>query len=287
MKKRRNKNLGREEWGRRAQAIVDRPVVELHSQAITPRRSATQRMHDMAHEEWMKWANVVVERLAAVLPDYVPMPMPSRRLRDADALTVEKPGRGEWMKWAQVVVDRLTTCVRVYSKPPYEDVFMSDKERQEKNGKALDLLRRIHALTDEADTPTDSLTELEHHDERVISGLKVLLRETLEYLPDLSADMQKLLKSSWLDNCNGRLADELFRGHMGYEPEGIGSGYVEHGRLPESLQNLLEREEIGQGRHPREELRATQPHNPRSQEESHRRWVERNSQVLRTAGRVE
>ncbi len=163
-----------------------------------------------------------------------------------------KPAHEEWMRWAEVVIDRLTTCVHVYSKPPHDGDFMPEAERQAKNAKTLDLLRRIHGLTDDASTPSDSFEDVENHNERVIAGLRVLMQETLERLPDLSTDMQKLLKSPWFDKCNGRLANELFRGPMGNEEEGIGSGQPEHGRLPEALTDLLEEEEMGDIRSSRE-----------------------------------
>lgn len=209
--------------------------------------------------------------------------------------SLAKPSREEWVQWAQVVIDRLTTCVHIFSHPPYEDVFMADHERLDKNAKTLSLLRRIHTLTDEAETPTGSLKEVADHDERVIAGLSVLLRETLSRLPSLSSDMQFLLKSPWYDKCNGRLASELFRGPMGNEPEGIGSGYAEHGRLPEVLEILLEREETGDYRAPRSALHrhggdsssadASGPQ--RSDEDIRRRWTDKNSQYLRSAGRVD
>jgi len=198
---------------------------------------------------------------------------------------IQKPSHQEWLDWAQVVIDRLTTCVHVYSKPPHEDVFIADHERQEKNAKTVNLLRRIHALTDEVDTPTESLAEVAYHDERVIAGLTVLLRDTLDQLPELSTDMQKLLKSSWHSKCAGRLADELFRGPMGNEQEGVGSGFPEHGRLPEVLQNLLEREQTGDSRRPREAL--VRSSEPRRHDETQRRWADKNSQFLRSAGRVD
>lgn len=193
----------------------------------------------------------------------------------------QKPAREEWVRWAGVVIDRLTTCVHIYSKPPHDDVFVPDSERQSKNARTLDLLRRIYALTDDADTPTDSLDDLEHHDERVIAGLAVLLRDTMILLPDLSADMQKFLKSPWYDNCNGRLATELFRGPLGNEPEGIGSGYAEHGRLPRALEELLEREQMGETRRSRESL--FREEKPQRHEDTRRR----NPRYLRTAGQVE
>jgi len=203
----------------------------------------------------------------------------------------QKPSHEDWLHWAQVVIDRLTTCVHTYSKPPYDDVFMAEKERQTKNARTVDLLRRIHTLTDDAVTPTDSLADVAYHDERVIAGLTVLLQETLAYLPELSADMQKLLKSPWFDKCNGRLASELFRGSMGNLPEGIGSGYPEQGRLPETLQNLLSRERMGDSRKPRQALHrhteqdGTEPQRTASNDK--RRWADRNSSSLRSAGRVD
>jgi hypothetical protein len=207
----------------------------------------------------------------------------------------QKPSHEEWLRWAQVVIDRLTTCVHVYSKPPYPEVFITEKERQDKNARTLQLLRSIHTLTDEADTPTDSLADVAHHDERVVAGLAQLLLQAKAALPELSTDMQKLLKTHWFDNCNGRLASELFRGPMGNEPEGIGSGHAEHGRLPLSLDNLFEREKEGDVRQPREALHRHKegrrendgPGPKRHTADAKRRWADRNSSSLRSAGRVD
>jgi len=209
-----------------------------------------------------------------------------------------KPSHDEWLRWSQVVIDRLAACVHVYSKPPHDDVFIAEKDRQEKNARTLDLLRRVYALIDEAETPTDSLADVAHHDERVISGLVVLMKETLDALPELSTDMQRLLKSPWYDRCNGGVANELFRGPMDNQSEGIGSGHPEHRRLPLALYNLIEREKIGEGRQPREALHRHQVGNPhrdvgdgpqRSDDEHDvkRRWADKNSRHLRSAGRID
>jgi hypothetical protein len=186
------------------------------------------------------------------------------------------------------VVDRLTTCVHVYSKPPYNDVFMPEKDRQEKNARTLDLLRRVFALTDESETPSDSLSDVAHHDERTIMGLAVLFHETLERLPELSADMQKLLKSPWYDNCNGRMASELFRGPMDNEAEGIGSGFPEHRRLPMALKNLLERESMGDKRHPRQTLHrpSEEPQRAGNETVMMRRRDDAKNRFLRAGGRT-
>jgi len=201
-----------------------------------------------------------------------------------DSRQTEKPTHEEWQRWAHVIIDRLTTAVHVYSKPPHEDVFMAEHERQTKNAGTLNLLRRVHALTDEAETPTESLAEVAHHDERVIAGLAVLFQEALSLLPELSADMQKLLKSPWHSKCTGRVADMLFRGPLSNEAEGIGSGHPEHGRLPEVLHNLLEREKSGDSRRPREAL--VRESGPRRQDEVQRRWADRSGR-FRSAGQLE
>jgi hypothetical protein len=199
-----------------------------------------------------------------------------------------KPSCDEWLQWAQIVISRLTTCVHVYSKPPFDDVFMPEKDRQDKNAHTLQLLRRIYALTDESDTPSDTLTDVAHHDERVISGLAVLFEETLEMLPELSQDMQKLMKSGWYDNCSSRTASELFRGSGDNEAEGIGSGYPEHRRLPLALKNMLERESMGDSRAPRQSLHRHGHEPERGDDEGDlmRRWVSKNGSNIRS-GRIE
>lgn len=173
---------------------------------------------------------------------------------EAMSTETHKPSHHEWLEWAEVVLDRFTTCVHVYSKPPYDDVFMAEKERQEKNHSVISLLHRIHALADDSETPTESMTDVANHDEQVIDGLRVLMQHALDMLPGLSNDMQKLLKSEWHSRCNGHLASELFCGPLGDLDRGIGSGHAEQGRLPAVLADLLERERIGDVREPRKDL---------------------------------
>jgi len=196
----------------------------------------------------------------------------------------QKPDLDEWLHWAQVAIDRLTTCVHIYVKPPNEDIFMRESERQQRNLQTVDLLRRIHALIDESERPSDTVEELEQHGERVIAGLTLLFAETLKHLPQLSTDMQKLLKSPWHSKCSTRLAEELFRGSLGNETEGIGSGHPDHGRLPGVLQTLLEREQSEGTRAPRKAVRE----GPQRQfDELTRRWGERNSKLLRSGGGID
>ena len=123
------------------------------------------------------------------------------------------------------------------------------------------------------------------HDEQTIRGLAVLFDELIQSMPELSADMQKLLKSPWHSKFSSQQAEVLFSG-LDSELQGIGSGCSEHGRLPAVLAELLEREQVGETRLPRQDLlRHGEPR--RNDPDSRRRWVEQNSKFLRSAGRVE
>ncbi|MDR3448507.1 MAG: hypothetical protein P4M15_01940 [Alphaproteobacteria bacterium] len=198
---------------------------------------------------------------------------------------LQKPGVEEWLHWAEILVDRLTACVHIYKKPPTTDFFMPDEERQEKSKHTVDLLRRIYILVDQSEMPSDSVPDAHAHDEQTISGLTILFAEALRALPGLSTDMQHLLQSPWLSRFPSRPAEELFFGSRS-EASGIGSGYAEHGRLPEILTLLLEREQLGDNRQPREELlRNSEPR--RHDVEGRERWNKQNGGFLRTAGRVE
>lgn len=200
---------------------------------------------------------------------------------------LQKPSYDEWMYWSQVLVDRLTTIVHVYNKPPYADVFMPNDERQFKVSQTVDILRRLHTMTEENDVR--SLEEGEQsstHEERVINDLQPLFRDILRRLPAWSNDMQVLLKSPWYDQCAGKTASELFRGVEDRLAEGIGSGMPVHGRLPETMQNLLEREQIGDTRALFED-RPPSGYQTLRRDELARQWARRNSTFLRTAGRVD
>jgi hypothetical protein len=199
---------------------------------------------------------------------------------------LQKPSFDEWMYWSQVAVDRLTTIVHVYNKPPHPDVFMAGNERQFKVSQTVDVLRRLHSLTDENDVPLPHETSPQQHEEHIISELQPIFRDVVRRLPSWSGDMQMLMKSPWFDKCNGRMATELFRGPEDREGEGIGSGMIEHGRLPQVLYDLLEREQIGGTRAPSEE-RPPASYQTLRREELARLWAKRNSSFLRSAGRVD
>lgn len=198
-----------------------------------------------------------------------------------------KPSYDEWMYWTQVIVDRLTTVSHIYSNPPYPDVFMADRERQGKLAVTVDVLRHLHEQTDRNELHLPNETEeASARETDYITALQPLYVDIMRRLPTWSDDMQKLLKSPWYDNCNGKLANILFRGPDGRETEGLGSGYAENGRLPEMVEKLLEREVVGDSRAPRvEKPRFAQQHIHR--EELAKLWGKKNSSFLRSAGRMD
>jgi hypothetical protein len=77
-------------------------------------------------------------------------------------------------------------------------------------------------------------------------SMETMFREALTLMPQLSEDMQRLLDSPPVGNCNGRTASDVFKGPHRTENEGIGRGIVdEPDRLPWQLFQLLEQAEIG------------------------------------------
>ena len=198
-----------------------------------------------------------------------------------------KPSYDEWMYWAQVVVDRLTTVTHVYSNPPHPDVFIAEKERQDKLTQTIAVMRRLHDLTDtfEMSIPKNA-TDTAEREEDLITALQPVFRAVLDRLPQWSNDMQRLLKSPWMNQCEGKLATILFRGPDGRLKEGIGSGMIEHGRLPAQIEEMLDREAAGGNRAPRtEKPRFADPRMRR--EEIARLWAKQNSSYLRSAGRMD
>lgn len=197
-----------------------------------------------------------------------------------------KPSYDEWMYWTQVVVDRLVTITHVYGHPPHEDVFMPEKERQDKLREALILYRQLHELTDryELAIPQDAPDVLDR-EESLIANLQPIFREVLAHLSLWSDDMQLLLKTSWVQ-ASTKLAQNLFHGPDGCQAEGIGSGLVENGHLPAMLTELLDREIAGGARESRVE-KPRMAGNRLRREELARLWVKKNSAFLRSAGRVD
>jgi len=198
-----------------------------------------------------------------------------------------KPSFDEWMYWAQVIVDRLTTVTHVYGNPPHPDVFIVEKERQSKLTDTVAVMRKLHEMTDdyEMSLPRDA-QDVAEREATLIDGLVPVFKAVQERLPTWSIDMQRLLKSPWQNSCAGKLATILFRGPDNRLKEGIGSGMVENGRLPEVIAELLDREAAGGDRAPRvEKPRLTQGGMRR--EDIARLWAKHNSSFLRSAGRMD
>ncbi len=197
-----------------------------------------------------------------------------------------KPSCSVWMGWAQVVIDQFTTAVDVYTKPPYLDDsdLASHEQRQKKATRLVDILRRLHVFRDEyEDLAGRGHQEVERASDRLVESLRPLLQDVLGRLPELSRDMQKLLHSGWHSNCNGRTAQILFCGPRGREEEGIGSGFPEHGRLPQSLVDLFDQEQMGDVRGAGD-VRAPQTS---SRTEALSRWRSQGLRSLSGAGRID
>lgn len=197
-----------------------------------------------------------------------------------------KPSYDEWMYWAQVVIDRLTTITHVYSQPPHPDVFIREKERQEKLSYTVGVMRHLHDLTDEHEMsfPKNAVDTAQREDGLIVA-LQPVFADVLEHLPIWSQDMQRLLKSPWASTCAGKLATILFRGPDGREDEGIGSGMVDNGRLPARLAEMMDREAAGGDRAPRIDKPRTAESRMR-REDLARLWAKQNSSFLRSAGRI-
>jgi len=202
-------------------------------------------------------------------------------------MITRKPSYDEWMYWTQVIVDRLTAIVHVYGHPPYEDVFMPEKTRQEKMGQALNAMRYLHELTDTYDLTLPSDPEdAREREEALLTALSSAFQEILTLTPTWSEDMQYLLKSPWASNCVGKIAQTLFCGANNQLAQGIGSGLPENGRLPHVLENLIDREITGDERAPRAEKSPLAPQRMR-REDLARHWGRQNSGALSRAGRVD
>lgn len=201
------------------------------------------------------------------------------------ARVTSKPSFDVWLRWAEVLCQRLEAVYQVYE----------DHGAHDKATRAVIGLSRLHSIL--AGKLAQHLSVLPYaqlqqmtaggnrFEEAQITALTGIFHTALRELPDISKDMQKLLKSSWHGECNGRLASDLFKGPRGSVNEGIGSGLARDGMLPMALEQLLQQEQMGGIRTPSQTgLSAEQQ---QRWMETSRRWAARNSVHLRRAGRVE
>lgn len=205
---------------------------------------------------------------------------------------LQKPSGDEWIRWSQVVVERLTDIVHIYNTQSPDSGFMPQKERQLKSGLTLETLRKLHALADGMASPpvtmktASSVAARQEEEEGTIQAVVAVFSDILQRLPAWSADMQLIMRSPWHSNFPSRAAREIFLGASDNEAEGIGSGHVEHGRLPEKLQELLEREHIEGERPVCDGVSSAIGKGDHAQTETSRRWTERQGAFMRSAGRM-
>lgn len=195
-----------------------------------------------------------------------------------------KPSFDVWLRWADILGQRLETVRQVYDDH-------AQREAAVRVGMSVSRLQYILAGELERHLAVRTYAVLQQEqgtsrfDEIQILALVSIFTGALEQMPTQSKDMQKLLKSPWHGQCNGRLASDLFKGARGTLNEGLGSGLSRDGHLPQMIENLLEQESIGVGRPPRQTVLSAEEQQKWG--ETARRWALRNSTHLRSAGRVE
>lgn len=146
-----------------------------------------------------------------------------------------------WQNWAMALERQMKRCADVY------------KENKEDAGKAQAFLDRVELFID----PVSHAQELAQKNYDVKGGveklyllsltvLQKIFRDALKQLPELSADMQRLLNSSCYGNVSGRQAMDIFKGPHRTANEGIGSGAADqYGTLPWMLAKLLDEADMG------------------------------------------
>jgi hypothetical protein len=195
-----------------------------------------------------------------------------------------KPSFDVWLRWADVLGQRLETVRQVYSDHAHHDAAM-------RVGMSISRLHHILAGELERHLAVRTYAVLQQeqgtarYDEIQILALASIFTTVLEQMPTQSKDMQKLLKSPWYGQCNGRLASDLFKGARGTLNEGLGSGLPRDGHLPLMIETLLEQESAGTGRPQRQTTLSVE--DQQKWAETARRWAISNSTHLRSAGRVE
>ncbi|NDE90552.1 MAG: hypothetical protein EB059_05360 [Alphaproteobacteria bacterium] len=146
-----------------------------------------------------------------------------------------------WQFWAKALERQLKRCATVY------------EEHSEDAGKAQKLLERIELFIDPV-AHAQQLAKLKYDvqgstDKLYLLSLTVLqkiFRDTLNVLPEISEDMQRLLNSPCYGNCSGRQAMDIFKGPHRTDHEGIGAGISDvTGFLPWMLAKLLDEVEVG------------------------------------------
>ncbi len=190
-----------------------------------------------------------------------------------------------WLRWADVLSHRLTTVKDIYS----------GQNAAEDASRVSGYLGQLRFVLDGAlaqhlvHRPYNQLNELSYGQDKLfdmqIQALATVFRNVLEDFPKISKDMQKMLNSRWENNCNGRIAMDLFRGSVGSLNEGIASGHARDGQLPGVIDQLLNLEGTGSSRAPRQTTLSAEEQ--ARWQDTARRWATMNSTHLRSAGRLD
>lgn len=190
-----------------------------------------------------------------------------------------------WLRWADVLAVRLEAVCKVYTEhamaeaAPRMAAYISRLRFVLDGALARHLSFQPYATLNQLSHGKEKFTEMQ------IQALASVFRAVLVDFPDISRDMQKLLNSRWDGNHNGRIAMDMFRGPVGTLNEGIGSGHPRDGQLPGVLEQLLDLEETGSSRTPRQTTLSSEEQ--QRWQETARRWATMNSQHLRSAGRLD
>ena len=146
-----------------------------------------------------------------------------------------------WQFWAKALDRQMKRCADVY------------KEHNVSGAKAQAVIDRLELFID----PVAHAQELAAKNYDVKGGvsklyilsltvLQKIFRDTLDVLPEISADMQNHLNSPCYGDCSGRAAMEIFKGPHRTTNEGIAAGLPdERGGLPWVLAKLLDEADIG------------------------------------------
>jgi hypothetical protein len=148
-----------------------------------------------------------------------------------------------WQRWAKVLRRQFERICEIYE--VHEEGAEAIKLRE-----YLDRLKLFIDPVAHAQELAQRNYDVKGHIHKLymlsLTSLEALFREAIVYMPQMSEDMQRLLNSPPVGNCNGRTASDVFKGPHGTEYEGIGTGYTdEDNRLPWKLQRLIEQAEMG------------------------------------------
>ncbi len=170
--------------------------------------------------------------------------------------TAPKPAFAEWWQQCRVLDRRLTSIGIIYLRHGHQGKAQRIMGFKQELEQTLAQFSKVDAAPLNSMMGTQALVALGtdaaqmHPDELAIFMARQLCAEALRVLPFIADDMMALLQSDWKE-CTGREALDLFKGPLGTNAEGIGSGWPQDGQWPSVIYALLAREKNGSDRPPR------------------------------------